>query len=115
MNADLQLQLQALLDGEMPPRRARRLAAQIAADPQAQALLAELRMTKALLAGHEAGMTVPESREFYWSKVERAILRAEQAQAPREEMPWWVAWRRWLMPATAMALVAGVTLLTAKF
>ena len=38
---------------------------------EALALADELRMTRAVLAGNEPERAVPESREFYWSKVRR--------------------------------------------
>ncbi len=114
MDREIQLNLQAYLDGELPERKARRLAEWIATDKEAQALLAELRMVKASLAGNEPAVQVSESRELYWSKIERAILRAEQAKGTRDEVPWWVAWRRFLAPAAAVALVAGVSVFTVK-
>jgi len=114
MNGELQLKLQAWLDGELPEREAHQVAESVAKDLEAQALLAELRMTKTLLAGNEPALPVPESREFYWSKIERAILRAEPAEHTSEAIPWWAAWRRFVVPAGVVVLVAGVTLFTAK-
>jgi len=114
MNGELQLKLQSWLDGELPEREARRLAVWVAQNPAAQALVEELRMTKSLLAGNEPPLQVPESREFYWSKIERAIQRSEPVEEAREAIPWWAAWRRYLAPAAAVVLVAGVTLFTVK-
>ena len=114
MNRELELKLEASLDGELSPRQARRLAARVAHDPEAQALLAELRQTQNLLAGNEQARPVPESREFYWHKIEQAILRAERAGEARAGTPWWLAWRRYLAPAAAVALVTGVTLFTVR-
>ncbi len=94
-------------------RLAWRLAEELAGDKEAQALLAELRLTRTLLKDNEVARPVPESREFYWSKIEQAIRRAERDGETREATPWWVAWRRFLAPAAAVALVTGVTLFTA--
>ena len=46
MNAERELELQAYVDGELSAWRASRVRRQIAADPEAQRLVAELAMTK---------------------------------------------------------------------
>ena len=72
MDYKVQLKLQAFLDGELPEAEASKVANWIAGDGQASALLEELRHTQEALAGFEAGIRLPESREFFWSKIERA-------------------------------------------
>jgi anti-sigma factor RsiW len=101
---DSQLKIQAFLDEEASAREAAELEGLIAADPEARALLAELRNTKSALATGELELKLPESREFFWSKIEREIARQNSAPAPK--MPW-LAWiqRRWL-PASGVALLA---------
>jgi anti-sigma factor RsiW len=59
MKRELELILQAYLDHELAPRQAQRLENWINLDKEAQVLLAQLRMTKALLAQSEPG---PPSR-----------------------------------------------------
>jgi len=81
MDDKAQLKLQAYLDGELPEGEARELATGLAQDQEAAALLAELRQTRDAIAGSEQVRALPESREFYWSKIQRAIERAE-APAP---------------------------------
>jgi anti-sigma factor RsiW len=119
MNHELELKLQAYLDGELSDREARRVADWIAGDKEAQALLAEFRTTRSFLAGNEPVVEVPESREFYWSKIQREILRAEQAEATAAASTgvrsWWLAWRRLLAPSAAVAAVALLTLAGLKF
>lgn len=111
MNEDLQLKLQAHLDGELSDRENRNLEASLAGDAEARALLTELRNTNAALAGFEADVKTPGSREFYWSKIQREIQRLEKVEAaPAARVP---AWRRFLFPATAFAAVAIFGLLTA--
>jgi hypothetical protein len=65
------------------------------------------------LAGFEAGVRLPESREFFWSKVEREIRRLE-TPAPKavRVVPLLALLRRFLVPASAIALliIAGVVL-----
>ena len=113
MNLESELNLQAYLDGELSPRQARKVAALVAGDAEAQRLLDELKMTKAAVAGSEIEVKAPESREFYWSKIQRAIERAEQPQA-RPVPPILVAWRRLLAPLAGVALIAFLTVYSFK-
>ena len=53
MNYEAQLKLQSFLDGELSEGDAREVAAWVARDPQAAALLAELRHTRESVAGFE--------------------------------------------------------------
>lgn len=108
------MKLQASLDGELSEREARRVSGWLATDPAAQGLLAELRMAKTALAGNEPEIKVPESREFYWSKIEREIHRAAEVQARSEDTPLF-AWRGFLAPLTGVALVALLAVGTAWF
>ena len=106
MDYNAQLKLQAWLDGELPEAEAREVAAQVARDREGAALAEELRNTRQALAGFEADVRLPESREFYWSKIAREIQRLEAAPpkpAPQESP--FALFRRWLVPASAVALV----------
>jgi anti-sigma-K factor RskA len=109
MNEELSLKLQAYADGELSGREAREVAALIAKDADARALLTELVNTRTALADFEADLKLPESREFYWSKIERELRRLERTQTPRSASPWAV-WRRFLSPVGALVVlaVAGV-------
>ncbi|HSU53489.1 MAG TPA: hypothetical protein VLT36_05485 [Candidatus Dormibacteraeota bacterium] len=112
MDFEKQLKLQAFLDGELPEPEAREIANWLAQDQQAALLLAELRNTRESLKGAEAFMPLPESREFYWSKIAREIDRLEPAARPPQAKPSWVAmWRRYLMPAGAIAAALLVALM----
>jgi hypothetical protein len=55
---------------------------------------------------------LPESREFFWSKVQREIERLETPAARPAAAPLSALLRRFLVPASAIALllVAGVVL-----
>lgn len=112
MKQDLQLKLQAFLDGELPSSEAKAVEALVAGDAAARDLLTELRQTRAVLQTHEAELKLPESREFYWSKIQRQIERQEAAPvaAPQVSPLLWL--RRLLAPAGAVAVVLlGVLLL----
>jgi anti-sigma factor RsiW len=101
-----QLKLQAFVDGELPEPEAREVASLIARDREATDLLNELRNTRQALKGHEAAVKLPESREFYWSKIQREIERLEPAPAVKESVPVFALLRRFLVPAGAVAALA---------
>jgi anti-sigma-K factor RskA len=107
-----QLRLQAYLDGELQPGERRQAETQLALRADYGRLLDELKAVDAalVLAGDE--LHVPESREFYWSKIESAIHRAEAAEVEQPASSWLAQWRRWLMPAGAVACLALALSLT---
>jgi len=114
MTEDQQLKLQAFLDGELPEGETRQMAALVARDAEAANLVAELRNTRRALAGFEPARKVPETREFYWSKISRRIERQEQAPVPPRAGAFFVRLRKLLMPAAAfaaLAIVAAVAVL----
>jgi anti-sigma factor RsiW len=113
MNEEMQLKLQACLDGELPDREAREVAEWVAQNPDAKSLLEELRLTAGYLKGAELDRVVPESREFYWSKILQGIERTER-EVPQGIRAGWISnWRRVLAPLAGFALVAflGVALI----
>jgi anti-sigma factor RsiW len=112
MNAELMLKVQAWVDGELPASEAALVAELARTDAVTAALAAELRMTRGFLASNEPEVKLPESREFYWSKIQRAIERAEAEPAARESLPWLAALRRFLVPVSSVALVAFLTVLS---
>jgi anti-sigma factor RsiW len=112
MDYNAQLKLQALLDGELPEGEASEVTKWVAQDGEAAALLEELRNTRGALAGFDAEVRLPESREFFWSKVEREIQRLETpAQKPARES-YLAMVRGFLVPASAVAavVIAGLML-----
>jgi anti-sigma factor RsiW len=113
MNYQAQLQLQAYLDGELSPRESRHVESCLATDLESRQLLAELRMTQTVLAEHEPQHQLPESREFFWSKIEREIERANCSDEKVIHAGGFT-WRKFLAPLAAAAMVVlGVTV--AKF
>ena len=103
MNHDTELKLQAYVDGELPAQEADRVAKSLAADPSAQALQTELRNIKAALAANELDLKLPESREFYWSKIAREIQRAEREQTSNARPTGASWWLRWAAPFAGLA------------
>jgi len=110
MDKETQLKLQAYLDGELPESEARQVANRLAQDQEHVALLAELRNTRQALVGLEIGMTLPESREFFWSKIQQEISRGETATSTSASATGWTFWRKFLFPAGALAglVLAGL-------
>lgn len=112
-NEDL-LRIQAYLDGELTPEESRSAEVWLQSYPDAQKVLSELRQTNRLLAGNELSATLPETREFYWSKIEREISRHE-AKKDVDDAPvlarWWV---RFLLPSAGVAILILLALFFAK-
>ncbi len=100
------LKTQAWLDGELPPAEAAAIARLVNNDAAARDLSTELRQTTAALAVGEPVRPVPESREFYWSKIERAIRAAEDSRPSASRPAWWRSLARWLVPAGFTAALA---------
>lgn len=111
MKEDLQLKLQAYLDGELSSGDTQAIQGLLARDPAARDLLAELSNTRDAIVAHEATIKVPESREFYWSKIQREIGR-EPKSVPVASFSL-AAWlHRALVPAGAAAGVVIAILLS---
>jgi len=105
--------LQAHLDGELSEADSRAVAARLAQDSEAAALLAELRNTRKAMAGSELVLKLPESREFFWPKIEREILRQPKPEPRLRPNPISALLRRFLVPsAAALAVLAVVLTLT---
>ena len=116
MDYEAQLKLQAYLDGELPEGEARVVANQLARDQEATALLGELRQTRKAVAGFEEGIRLPESREFYWSKIQRRIEHLEAPAPQAVRTPSWFARLRYLLvPTAGLAVVALIAYLGSPF
>lgn len=108
MDNQSELKLQAYLDGELPEGERATMESWLARDPEAVALLAELRQTNAAFKMFGDELKLPESREFYWSKIEREIGRQAQREPATKRQSWLTAWRRFLVPASGLAVLALV-------
>ncbi len=105
MDLQQQLDLQAYLDGELSQAEARKIEARLAGDSEARALLDEFRATNEALSGFEDDVKLPESREFYWSKIQRDIERAERPAREPVRAPFLASWRKLLFSTAAAATV----------
>jgi anti-sigma factor RsiW len=110
MKHEVELKLQAWVDGQLPVHEADEVARLIETDAEARAMLTELKHTRSALVGHEDGIKLPESREFYWSKIARDIER-QQSKPQSAPVAWFHHLRRLLIPAGAVAALLLVGLL----
>ncbi len=117
MNIDQQLKLQSYLDGELSERESQEVANWLAADAEARALFAELKNTTTALAGNELEVKLPESREFYFSKIQRQIEREANTttrKAVVRETAFARLWKYFLPLAGAAAAVILVAVVSQK-
>lgn len=112
MNQDSNIRLQAFLDGELPEKEAAELRQWLERDAAARDLASELRATQAALRMFAGDLKVPESREFYWSKIQREINRLDAPARPAPSGSWIHALRRWLVPISSVAVIVIVGLVS---
>ncbi|PAW81389.1 MAG: hypothetical protein B9S33_16675 [Pedosphaera sp. Tous-C6FEB] len=105
---NIELKLQALVDGELDARESREVEALLARDENAAALVQELKWTKSAVRNGETEASLVESREFFWSKIERGIAAEARNQAApvMPAAPAW--WTRLLFPASGLAAMLAV-------
>jgi anti-sigma factor RsiW len=108
MDHDAQLKLQSFVDGELPEHEAREVASWLARDGEATGLFDELRNTRKAMKDAEPTVRLPESREFYWSKIQKGIEHLEKVPPLCERPSGWNLLRRMLIPASAVAVLAIV-------
>jgi anti-sigma factor RsiW len=110
MKHELELKVQAWLDGELPDHEARRMGELIAHDSEAAALAAELGCIRQAMFRQEAPVPLAESREFYWSKIQRQIQREAAVRRP-VDVPWYARLRRYMGPLAGAAALGCILLL----
>lgn len=108
----LTLDLQAYVDGALEPARRAEIERVLKDDAEARALVDGLRQISQLVRDHEPKLSVPASREFFWSQIQKRIDAADAAtardQRPARPARSALAWLRWLVPALGVAAVAVV-------
>ena len=106
---EMTLNLQAYVDGELTTAQRAELEKYLAKDANAQTLVTGLKQLSALLKEGEPIAKVPDTREFYWSQIQRRIAAQEKAQARSTEPARTAArWLRWLVPSLGVAVAAVV-------
>ena len=113
MKQEDKLKIQAWLDGELAPQESARIADLIDNDLEAKELSEDLRaMQKALEVGEKTAV-LEDSREFYWSQVERQIEAEEPIteNAQPELMSGSLGNAlRWLIPVGSLAAISALML-----
>src|SRR5688572_11151624 len=100
MNHELQLKVQAKIDGELSPKETREIESIINSSEEARGLHEELTWARAAVRGNEMPRPVPDTREFYWSQIQRAIDRQPAPEAVPAHP--WSGWKRFFVPLTAV-------------
>ena len=103
---EIELKIQALVDGELTEFEAGKLRDRIKNDIRLQILHERLTQMKDLISTHEMPRVLPESSDFYWSKISQKIEvggSAAQSSAQSLGMKW--VFRR-LAPLLGIASVA---------
>ena len=112
MELEAKLSIQALIDGELSAEKQGDIERLVKADSEAQALFNELSNTVGALKEGELEHNLPETREFFWSKVSAEIKREDRQAEVAQSRPGAVAWWKKLMVpfGAAAALVVAFTL-----
>lgn len=112
------MKYQAFVDGELSESEARRVARSLETDADARALVAELRNSKLMLTGNEPEVNLPESREFYWGKIQRQIECLEREPAGTTVGRWramLAGWRRFVAPLAGVAVITFLGMVAVRF
>lgn len=106
---ETELNVQALVDGELTGAEADAFRARIEGDDALRELHARLTAVRGLMAGAELPRTLPAPGDFHWSQISQAIER-EEREARRLAKPAPAVGRllHWFMP---LAGAAGLVLL----
>ncbi len=106
------LELQAYVDGELESGRRAQVERELAADPEARAVVETFRSLRQMVQNHEQSYLVPASRDFYWSRIRSQIDQAEKSEqrTTRASTPAVGHWLRWFIPAFGAAAVAVSTM-----
>ncbi len=108
MNHETELKIQAWVDGSLPAAEVRSVQDLVSQNPEAKALADEIRYACEALAVGEVARSVPDTREFYWSRIQQRIQAEETSPASPEPSSWIQRWMKVLAPA---AILAALTIM----
>jgi hypothetical protein len=118
MKQEDRLKIQAWLDGELAPQESRKMADLVDLDSEAKSATEELKILKNLLKSGENEEKIEDSRDFYWSQVQRQI-ESEKLTAAREpsqtrelvtHSPEQTSLLQWLLPAGSLIAISALIL-----
>ena len=106
MKNEDKLRIQAWMDGELAPKEAAQIATLIEQNPEALALSEELRVLENALHLGEKPAILNDSRDFYWSQIERQIDAEEPLPGPYAG-PVIVSGNllRWMVPVASLGAI----------
>lgn len=110
---ELEIKIQSYLDGELDGSGRKEVERLLEKDATARMLLEELRLVRQLVSENEPQPLLPESRDFYWSKISRAIEAEEKsaARTPAAPISWWrLGWARPLALFGSLCLILAAIL-----
>jgi len=111
MKTETCLEIQAYVDGELDASRRAVVERLCATDSEARQLSDGLKALRSAVRANEPEIHVPESREFYWSQIQRRMSAASATAPTTDTGAAWTQWMRWLVPmAGAAAVVSLLTL-----
>jgi hypothetical protein len=118
MKQEDRLKIQAWLDGELAPQESGKMADLVDLDSEAKSAAEELKILKNLLKSGENEAKIEDSRDFYWSQVQRQI-ESEKLTAAREpsqtrelvtHSPEQTSLFQWLLPAGSLIAISALIL-----
>ena len=111
MKTETCLEIQAYVDGELDASRRAVVERLCATDSEARQLSDGLKALRSAVRANEPEIHVPESREFYWSQIQRRMSAASATAPTTDTGAAWTQWMRWLVPMAGAAggmLIAGL-------
>ena len=109
---EIELKVQALVDGELTGREAEELRARLESDAGLRALHARLTAVRGVMAGAELPRTLPESGDCHWSQISPAIGRGEREARrlakPATRANWLLRWVMSLAGVACLVLVLSL-------
>ena len=101
---EIQLKVQALVDGELTGQEAKEWRSRLETDAGLKELYARLTAVRGLMTDAELPRTLPESGDFHWSQISKAIEREERQvkhlARPASGANWLL---RWVLPLAGVA------------
>ena len=106
MKHEDKLRIQAWMDGELAPKESAQIATVIEQNPEALALSEELRVVENALHFGEKPAILNDSRDFYWTQIERQIDAEEPLPEPYA-VPVLVSSNllRWMVPVGSLGAI----------
>ena len=118
MKQEDRLKIQAWLDGELAPQESAKIADLVDSNLEAKAVADELETIQTILKSGENGAKLEDSRDFYWSQIQRQIESEEstatkkpnRTQVLEPHSSGQVSLLHWLLPAGSLLAISALIL-----